>query len=120
MRKYLPTTYDLDKPDPAQEAPKPPAGHTPLSGPEIQDVKRKIVQGTAEFVRRYKRDLHARGFFHLDLPLGAELPLWLQLVFEELRLRMGHWQVQSGERGNFTRYRVRWLGWMKNAKRRPR
>lgn len=95
--------------------------HVPLSGPEIADVKKRIVRGTAEFVWRYKKQLHTRGRFTLHLPAGGEVPLWLRLVLDELRLRRGRWQVQVGNgRRRETLFTVRWLGFLKNAKGRRR
>jgi hypothetical protein len=94
-----------------------PAKHQPLTGPEIGNVKRAIVSACAELAWRYKRKLHACGFFPFDLPRGAQLPLWAEMCFHEFRQH--GWQVQElrGAKGG-KRYLVRWPGWMKHARRR--
>lgn len=90
-----------------------------LTGPEILNVKQRIIRGAAEFLWQHKKRLHRHGLLALDLPRGADLPLWMSFVLEELRLRPRHWRVQEvlGDRRG-KRYLVKWLGWMKNAKRR--
>jgi hypothetical protein len=81
-------------------------------------VTGNAVRGTAEFIRRYKAPLHRTGAEDFILPKGHNLPPWLAVAFETLKLRPASWRVVvlRGKRGA-TVYRVRWLRWGQQWKR---
>ena len=81
-------------------------------GPAITHGKRQLIKGAAEFVARYRRQLHRAGMVDFDLPRGAECPGWMAVVLEILRQRPRHWHVATmrGPKGG-KRYRVEWRWW---------
>lgn len=77
-------------------------------------------QAAAQFVWQYRRQLHQLGVVDFDLPWGASLPPWLNVIFASLRLHARHWRVVETVKpgaGGIT-YRVYWTQWMKNLKGR--
>lgn len=88
-----------------------------LGGAPHLQVQRpvNIPKGVAEFVRKYKRQFHALGCMDFDLPFGAKLPAWLEVVFQTLASRERTWRVQELAPIGFEgiKYRVYWRGWMK-------
>lgn len=94
--------------------------------PKVTDEQRQGIvvrddatKGTAQFIGKYRRQLHQHGAVEFELPRGAFMPPWLAVVLEMLRLRPKQWRIVElqGKRGALL-YRVVWRGWLKTAKRR--
>jgi hypothetical protein len=94
----------------------------PPPRPQARDVEVVRIQrgqsrrqAAAEFIWGYRRDLHRAGVKLFDLPAGHALPVWLAIVFEQLRASRGKWRVDELHPLDFRgiRYRVRWLHWRK-------
>ena len=82
-------------------------------------VQVNVKHGVAEFIRRYKKQWHARGAIHFDLAVGQKMPPWMTVVIETLRLRRKTWRIEEFWRmGLGIRYRVTWLGFLKFTRRR--
>jgi hypothetical protein len=86
---------------------------------DFLDIQLEVVRGTAEFMWRYKRQLHKTGMVDFALPRGADCPPWMIIVLDLLRLRGKTWRVTKmrGDRGG-TKFRVEWLRWAKFRKMR--
>jgi hypothetical protein len=79
---------------------------------EAVRIQINAVRGTAQFVNRFRKQLHRTGAIDFDLPRGAEMPPWGAIAFEMLRLRKKKWHVVTmrGPKGG-KRVRVYWKGW---------
>jgi hypothetical protein len=103
--------------------PAPPAGHRPLSDEERVLVRVNVIRGTAEFMWKYRSQLHKAGAVDFDLPAGQRLAPWLQVVFETLKLRPRHWRVVAMPLASLKggmRFRVFWNYWGKCRRERSR
>ena len=82
-------------------------------------LQHDVTRGTAEFIKRYRKQLHRFGCVEFELPRGAEMPMWMRVVLDTIRLRKRQWRVVvlEGKRGA-TLYRVIWTHWTKNARHR--
>jgi len=84
-------------------------------------VHNAAIRGTAEFVRSYKKHFHQTGKLNLELPRGAALPPWANIVIETLRLRRKKWKVNTLRgKGGGTTIQVQWLGWLTESRKRGR